>query len=121
MAGRRCPATTEADGRRRACPRILTRGERYCTEHAREYEAKRGTRAARGYGAEHARLRARVQDRIDDGQTVRCVTCNVQLHGRAWDLGHTEDRAAYRGPQCQPCNRSDGGSRGATVANGTHD
>ncbi len=118
MAGRRCPgATTLPDGRRQACPVILTNGERYCPKHARDYERRRGTRQARGYGATPDRARALWQGRIDHGETVRCVTCGVQLHGRAWDLGHTEDRARYLGPQCEPCNRGDGGSRGARMTN----
>lgn len=119
MAGRRCPGTTEVDGRRRACPRILTRGERRCTEHAREYEARRGSPSERGYDAQHRALRARWQVRIDNGEVVRCATCSVQLLGRAWDLGHETDRTRYRGPECIPCNRGDGGKRGAAVANGT--
>lgn len=104
MAGRRCPAT--------GCPRILTNGERYCTQHARDYETKRGTRQARGYDAAHDQLRAQWQDAINSERIVCCCTCGARLHGRAWDLGHSEDRRSYLGPQCLACNRSDGGRRG---------
>jgi hypothetical protein len=119
MPGRRCPSTTPLrDGRRRTCPRILTRGERYCPEHAREYEAQRGTPTERGYDAKHRRLRAHWQSRIDDGEIVRCATCSIRLRGRAWDLGHEDDRTKHRGPECIPCNRGEGGSRGAAISNG---
>ena len=120
MAGRRCPGvTTLPDGRRQACPVILTNGERYCPKHARDYEHKRGTRQARGYDATHDRTRAVWQGRIDRGETVRCVSCGSRLHGRTWDLGHSEDRTRHIGPQCEPCNRGDGGKRGANVSNRT--
>lgn len=104
MAGRRCPGPS--------CPRILTQGERYCAEHARAYEARRGGSTARGYDSQHQRLRAAWQERIDGGEVIRCPGCGVRITGTAWDLGHTEDRTAYLGPQCSPCNRSDGGRRG---------
>ncbi|GIG27174.1 hypothetical protein Cde04nite_34180 [Cellulomonas denverensis] len=112
MAGRRCPGRDEVDGRTRACPVILTRGERYCGRHARSYERRRGSRQARGYDATHDRARAGWQARMDSGERVYCATCGVLLNGSPWDLGHTDDRRSYRGPQCLPCNRSDGGRRG---------
>lgn len=103
MAGRRCP--------RPGCPKILVNGERYCTQHAREYETRRGTRQARGYDAEHDRLRAALVQRMRQGETIRCIDCNLVLEPATLDLGHTADRTAYRGPQCLVCNRSDGGKR----------
>ena len=112
MAGRRCPGKDEQDGRTVACPTILTNGERYCPRHARAYEQRRGTRQARGYDTRHDQLRTAWQRRIDAGEIVHCPTCGVRITRRDWDLGHTDDRRAYRGPQCLPCNRSDGGRRG---------
>lgn len=103
MAGRRCPAS--------GCPKILTHGERYCPEHSRDRERARGTTAERGYGAEHRRKRAAIVARIEAGDVVRCIDCGVKLTAQTLDLGHTDDRMAYRGPQCATCNRSDGGRR----------
>lgn len=103
-AGRRCPASR--------CPVVLTRGERYCPAHAAEYEAQRGTTASRGYGARHQSARAEVQEHIDAGDIVRCVSCGARLTGTAWDLGHSDDRRRYVGPQCTDCNRSSGGRKG---------
>lgn len=109
-AGRRCPAP--------GCPTILTGGERRCAKHAREYEQQRGTRQQRGYDTNHDRLRAHHQARIDRGEDVRCVTCDVRLTGRAWQLGHDHERGfGYIGPQCVPCNTADGGRRGAQTSN----
>lgn len=108
MAGRRCPT--------KGCPTILTRGQRYCPTHLREYEARRGTPTQRGYGADHRALRARWQARIDAGELVHCVTCGATLTRQAWDLGHDEAKSRWIGPQCVPCNRSEGGRRGAAAS-----
>ena len=107
MAGRRCPA--------RGCPTIITGRARYCPTHAREYEARRGSPTARGYGADHRRRRAAIVAKINTGEVVRCIDCGVRLTPATLDLGHTEDRRGYRGPQCQGCNRSDGGRRGRAM------
>lgn len=112
MAGRRCPGKDEQDGRTRACPTILTNGERYCPRHARAYEQRRGPRQARGYDTRHDRMRAALVTRMNAGETIHCIDCGVKLTPATLDLGHTEDRTAYRGPQCATCNRSDGGRRG---------
>lgn len=105
MAGRRCP--------RPSCPRIITDGSRYCPDHAREYEAKRGSTTARGYGSAHQRLRAAWVARMARGEVVHCARCGVRLTaGTPFDLGHTEDRTGYTGPEHATCNRSEGGTRG---------
>ena len=104
MAGRRCPGQW--------CPKVLTNSERYCPTHAREYEAKRGTSARRGYGADHQARRSAIVDRMNAGETIRCIDCGIELMPSTLDLGHTDDRAGYRGPQCQACNRSQGGREG---------
>jgi hypothetical protein len=91
------------------CP-TLTRGSR-CTVHARVVEQKRGTRQLRGYDAAHDRLRAEWAPRVATGR-VRCgkPECGRLIGAREpWDLGHTEDRRGYRGPEHVACNRSDGG------------
>ena len=85
------------------CP-TLTNDTR-CLVHARQRDQARGTRQQRGYDAAHQRERARWQALIDSGATVKCATCPTLLEGRAWDLGHTQDRTRYLGPQCIPCNR----------------
>lgn len=74
----------------------------------------------RGYGAEHQAERERWQHQLDAGQTVRCACnrpdcpyhdgrCPVMITAEtAWDLGHTDDRTGWTGPECRPCNRSAG-------------
>ncbi|KZE90634.1 hypothetical protein AVP41_00153 [Microbacterium sp. TNHR37B] len=91
------------------CP-TLTRGSR-CTTNQRAKERARGTRQQRGYNGNHDRLRAEWAPIVAAG-TVRCAnpTCGRPIRpGQAWDLGHTEDRTAYRGPEHAACNRSEGG------------
>lgn len=98
---------------------ILTHGERYCPQHAREYERRRGSTAKRGYGSRHQRLRASWQRRINAGEHVVCATCpTVITSTTSWQLGHDHERGGYLGPQCTPCNTSDGGRRGARTRNG---
>ena len=105
-----CPAT--------GCPTLIPKTARYCPEHARDYERRRGTPTARGYDQAHRLERARWQARITRGDTITCATCpTIITTDTAWDLGHDHTRGGYLGPQCIPCNRGDGGRRGADVTN----
>lgn len=113
MAGRRCPGKDEQDGRTRACPTILTNGERYCPRHARQYEQRRGSPTARGYDTRHRALRADWQARIDAGEIVMCADgCGARITGRMWHLGHDHQHGGYLGPQTIACNTREGGRRG---------
>jgi hypothetical protein len=99
LVGRLCPGRIILrDGKVKACPIILTDGPTHCDTHKRVY------------GPEHWRLRAEWKKQISNG-SVKCATCRVLLEGNAWDLGHTDDRTGYVGPQCRRCNRSDGAKR----------
>lgn len=76
--------------------------------------------ARRGYGSEHQALRRKWKTKVDAG-LVDCARCGVRIEpGQPWDLGHTDDRTGYNGPECRSCNRSHGGKRrhelGAPVA-----
>lgn len=92
------------------CPILVKSGR--CAEHRREKDAARGRRQARGYDAEHVRLRAAWQRRLDAGERVVCWRCEElgQPHlidPRSWDLGHDDqDRTSYRGPECAAGNRA---------------
>jgi hypothetical protein len=76
------------------------------------------TTRERGYGAAHQHQRARWQ-RIINQQPIKCATCPtiIPRHATNWDLGHTPNRTGWLGPQCQRCNRADGGRRGAAKTN----
>ena len=72
-------------------------------------ERSKAPPAARGYGAEHRRLRARYQRVIDAGvESVWCVRCGLQiLPKQPFDLDHDDfDRSLYLGPAHRHCNRS---------------
>jgi hypothetical protein len=94
------------------CP-IPTAGGR-CPACAAQYEQQRGSRQARGYDRRHDRLRRQWKPKVDAG-TVHChaAVCLEPtrwiIPGSAWDLGHTEDRSAWTGPEHMHCNRSAGG------------
>jgi hypothetical protein len=85
-----------------------------CQGHTREVDRARGTRQQRGYDAGHDRLRRRWKPQVDAG----LVDCKADiclapirriLPGEPWQLGHTPDRTAYRGPEHQLCNEAEGG------------
>ena len=90
------------------CP-TLTHTTR-CPTHTRAKDQARGTRQARGYDAEHQRIRATWQARIDAGEHITCwrPDCNTVLTGRAWHLGHHDNRT-HAGPECVACNLSHAG------------
>jgi hypothetical protein len=91
------------------CPELIGKGERACAEHRAEYERKRGTRQARGYGAGHDELRQRWA-RIIARQLVSCARCGGPITvGMAFHLDHTDDRTGYLGPSHVGCNTSAGG------------
>lgn len=73
----------------------------------------RGTTAQRGYAAEHQRRRAAWAPLVDLGQVpCHAVTCLMPNRlipaGARWDLGHTDDRTGWTGPEHMRCNRAAG-------------
>lgn len=89
------------------CPELTDK--RRCREHRRTKERDRGSRQARGYDAEHDRLRAKWEPKVRTG-LVPCARCRRYIaQGEPWDLGHTDDRTAWTGPEHMTCNRSAGG------------
>ena len=72
---------------------------------------------ARGYGQRHRAERERWRPIVDAGRAV-CARCKQPIEpGRPWDMGHTDDRTAWTGPEHRACNRKAGGVNGATVSN----
>lgn len=89
------------------CPNI--QAESRCPTHTRQRDRSRGTRTQRGYGADHARLRARWAPLVATG-LVACTRCHLLIGpGEPWHLDHTDDRTGYRGPSHARCNVSAGG------------
>lgn len=67
---------------------------------------------ARGYGYAHQQLRAWWAKELKRVGVLPCARCGGDIHhGDKWDLGHTDDRTAYTGPEHRTCNRRDGGKR----------
>lgn len=89
------------------CPHPAT--ALYCTEHQAEYEAKRGTKAQRGYGKDFQSERKRWARRVATGG-VHCWRCGTRIEaGAPFDLGHNDDRTKIIGPEHPTCNRSAAG------------
>lgn len=80
--------------------------------------AKPGGTTARGYGHEHQQLRERWRPKVEAG-LVGCPRCHKPiLQDQPWQLGHTDDRTGYNGPEHRYCNEAAGGRNGAAVTNG---
>lgn len=71
----------------------------------------------RGYGTAHQATRKRWARRLKQGP-IPCARCGKPIHhGDPWDLGHTDDRTTWTGPEHVHCNRSAGGRNGAIKTN----
>lgn len=94
------------------CPEIQAAPR--CPDHTREVERTRGTRQQRGYDAQHDRLRRQWKPKVER-VTVHChakvcvMPARLILPGQPWDLGHTDDRSGWTGPEHATCNRRAGG------------
>lgn len=86
------------------CPDLTATG--YCTQHRRERDKARGTKAQRGYGPTFVRTRKEWQPRVATGLVV-CWRCGELIApDEPFDLGHDDDdREIIRGPEHQLCNR----------------
>lgn len=78
------------------------------------------TSAARGYDRSHQAKRRWWKPKVDRGEVdCHAILCLEEQDGRsrriepgsAWDLGHTQDRTTWTGPEHMRCNRSEGGKR----------
>lgn len=77
----------------------------------------RSSTHARGYDRKHEALRRDWARKVDAGLAV-CARCHQPIEpGRPWDLGHTDDRTGWTGPEHVTCNRRAGGANGAVVSN----
>jgi hypothetical protein len=73
---------------------------------------KSGNTTARGYGSAHQRERRRWARELKRLGVLPCARCGGDIYdGQPFDLGHTDDRTTYTGPEHVRCNRADGGRR----------
>jgi hypothetical protein len=80
--------------------------------------ATRGTTPQRGYGYHHQQERKRWVVKVEAG-LVDCARCRGRINPEeVWQLGHTDDRTAWSGPEHAYCNQAAGGRNGAAVTNG---
>lgn len=93
----------------RNCPQLVKQGTRFCAIHTHEYERQRGSSTARGYNAAHRHLRRAWEARLATGETHTCAKCGQPVTAAdQWDLGHTDNRQSWTGPEHRSCNRKDG-------------
>ena len=99
------------------CPTLTT--STHCPPHARQVDRARGTRQQRGYDAEHDRRRREWVPKVATG-TIPCARCGLLIAAdEAWDLGHTDDRTGWTGPEhANRCNRAAGGRASTTQGGG---
>lgn len=90
------------------CPELTPQG-RYCPTHTQAREQARGTTTQRGYGNTHQQLRNKYAALLRN-ISIPCARCGSPIHpGDPWDLGHTDTRNAWTGPEHASCNRAAGG------------
>lgn len=67
----------------------------------------------RGYGYAHQLERKAWAKELKRLGVLPCARCGQPIHdGDPWDLGHTDDRTGYLGPEHRnECNRADGGRK----------
>jgi len=76
-----------------------------------------GSTTARGYDGKHQAERARWAPLVAQGAAT-CARCLRPIApGTPWDLGHTDDRTTWTGPEHRRCNRRAGGRNGALITN----
>lgn len=98
------------------CPQLVPQGQRFCHAHAHAYNQQRGSSTARGYDAAHRHLRRAWEARLATGETHICAKCGQPVTATdQWDLGHTDNRQSWTGPEHRRCNRQDG-QRKATAS-----
>lgn len=92
------------------CPTIIDQHARRCPDCARQHERNRGSRQDRGYDKHHDRERKR-WTKILAQTDVPCARCQEPINANTpWDLGHTDDRTTWTGPEhAANCNRSAAG------------
>lgn len=70
-----------------------------------------GTTRQRGYGQHHRNIRKQWEPKVAAGK-VDCWRCGERIHpGADWDLGHSDDRTRYMGPEHPHCNRATAGRK----------
>lgn len=72
---------------RPGCDEIVSGDQRYCDDHQAEYEQRRGSPTARGYGREHKATRVRL---LPAAYGTACPLCGlIMTPSQALDLDHS--------------------------------
>ncbi len=77
-----------------------------------------GSTAARGYGKAHEQQRRAWEPRVRRGE-ANCWRCRQPIPPDGpWDLGHSDDRTKWMGPECVGCNRRAGAAKANAARQG---
>lgn len=77
-----------------SCPAVAPPGKSLCTEHEHEFNVRRGSATARGYGVAHQKRRERL---IPLAYGTLCPLCGEEmLYGQELHLDHTVPLATNR-------------------------
>lgn len=85
------------------CPELVESGR--CATHARERDARRGTKQQRGYDARYDRERKRLVRLLERGEVLTCWRCGGEILPHELSLGHCDDdRSVLHGAEHLRCN-----------------
>lgn len=95
-------------------------GKDMCATHRAAADARRGTRAQRGYGTEHQAARREWAPIVATGK-VKCWRCHRPItRFQRWIMGHQDDRTLKSLPEHERCNAEAAGKAAHGIGQNGH-